>query len=758
MAYYFEGFTEKANQAVHTAVSFAGQLGHTYVGSEHLLYGLAMQSGSIAGLLLHAKGVTPQLVSLRIVEVTGRGVKTSLDINKFSPRMQSIVEHASLHAKEIGRELVGTEDLFLAMLKDSGSAAVHLLHQLGINVGMMYADCAKAGTQFMQQIRRAPNNTVRQTGKNGIPYTVDLTAIAKQLDPMVGREDEIQRMVQILSRRSKNNLCLVGQPGVGKTALVEGLAQWMVSGKVAPPVGNKRLLSLDLAAMLAGAKYRGDFEERVKQVIEQVENAGDVILFVDELHNIIGTGAAEGAIDAANLLKPALARRQIQMIGATTPQEYHRVIEKDAALERRFGQVEVVEPTKEQAIDILNGLKTVYEQHHRLVISPEAVKAAVECSIRCMPERFLPDKAIDLLDEAAANLHLRHYQNMTQRTRLPVLTAEDVCRLAAHITGIPLAQLERSEMEQMEQLEEKLNADVIGQEDAIHAVSAALKRSYSGLRDTERPIASFLFLGQTGVGKTELCRSLARHLFDNTGKNAFLKLDMSEFMEKHSVARLIGAPPGYIGTTEGGQLTNEISRHPHTLIVFDEIEKAHPDVFDLLLQILEDGCLTDACGKKVSFANTLIVLTSNLCSNDKGAGMVGFGAGVQDSQEDQLFSRLKGVFRPELLGRLDEIIRFSALGQREYQQIAAKFVDDFIQRAAKIGITVSVDSEIEQLLMKGTTQSGARKIRNHVVQLLETPLADALIASEVHSGDCVQFSLSECRKITMQTKTPQSVV
>ncbi len=764
MAYIFGGFTEKANHAVNTAISFAEQMGHTYIGSEHLLYGLAAELNSVSGLLLSGSGVTPELLQGKITQQTGRGVKTTLAVDRLSPRAKAILENAVRYAKEMGRNRVGTEDLFLSLCKDSDSGAVSILRQLNVDVNILISDCARAGQQYISQLKHA-QGMPKQPVKAEIPYTTDLTAIAKSCDPVIGREKELSRIVQVLARRSKNNPCLVGEPGVGKTALAEGLASRIAAGEVPPPVGNKRILSLDLAGMLAGAKYRGDFEERVKNVVEQVERAGDVILFVDELHNIIGTGAAEGAIDAANILKPALARRKIQMIGATTPQEYHRVIEKDGALERRFQQIEVNEPTREQAIAILQGLVPAYERYHRLYISKEAVCAAVDCSIRCMPQRFLPDKAVDLLDEAAAALHLTAAaplsveQDFSAQTllsvsmeeklpSLPVLRAEDVCRLAAKITGVPQETLLQTDVERACSLERLLSQDVIGQENAVKAVAAAVRRSYAGLRDETRPIASFLLLGSTGVGKTELCRSLARHLFNGADKDAFLKLDMSEFMEKHAVARLIGAPPGYVGTEEGGQLTNAISRHPHTLILFDEIEKAHSDIFDLLLQILEDGCLTDACGKKVSFAQTLIVLTSNLCAKESAAQMLGFHTG---SEESPIFDALNQTFRPELIGRLDEIIRFAPLNEQSRERIAEKFIADFAARAKRIGITVEVSPQAKALLLENPGKSGARQIRARVTKLLESPLADLRLSGGVKSGTCVRFEADESGGIRLCT-------
>ncbi len=741
MAMESEGFTPKANKAMTAAIELSGSLGHTYVGSEHLLYGLCSKTDGISGLLLSAQGVSPAAVKMYIIKMVGRGEKRKNDTVKFSPRAGMILENAVFRAKQAGRNEVGTDDLLIALLSEPGSAASVILSQFEVDTAAMLSDCSRAGMQLSDQSK---SNGEQRSGK-AIPYTTDMTAQARTSDPVIGREAEISRMVNILSRKNKNNPCLVGPPGVGKTAVVEGLAQWIALGKVGEPIGRKRLLCLDLVGMLAGAKYRGDFEERVKTVVEQVQAAGDVILFVDEFHNIVGTGAAEGAIDAANILKPALARGKLCLIGATTPEEYHRSVEKDGALERRFCRVDVPEPTKEQTLAILSGLKPTYEKHHHITIEEDALRAAVEHSLRCMPGRYLPDKALDLLDESAARLRLRQ-PTPTLRLQLssllaPRLTAADVAQCACEITGVPLAYVGSDRLQQLLDLEERLNRAVIGQEQAVSAVAAALRRSYAGLREETRPIASFLFVGKTGVGKTELCRCLAKELFDPHGKNGFLKLDMSEFMEKHSVARLIGAPPGYVGMEEGGQLTNAVAATPYSLVLFDEIEKAHPDVFHLLLQILEDGMLTDSVGKTVSFANTVIVLTSNLCAEH---ARLGFGQEKQEAlSQSVLYDKLKTVFRPELLGRLDGIIRFSPPDEAAKQTILRKQIALLAQRLEKKGVTLRVTGEAVSFLSSQNPESGARGLRFAVVHLIGSQLADALLSGQLKEGDTALFDVNK---------------
>ncbi len=747
MAMSFDGFTQKANQAVNAAIALAENLGHTYVGSEHLLYGLCSKTDGICTLLLGAQGVTPAAVKGYITKTVGRGEKKGIETVGFSPRATKILENAVLRARECGKSAVGTDDLLCALLLEKASSAAVILSRFEVNTTALLADCERAGMQL--QSKRLPAE--HHPTKPNIPYTTDMTAAAAGYDPVIGREEEIKRMIGILCRKSKNNPCLVGPPGVGKTAIVEGLAIRMAVGKAGILSQGVRLLSLDLVGMLAGAKYRGDFEERVKNVIEQAESAGDVILFVDEFHNIVGTGAAEGAIDAANILKPALARGKIKMIGATTVEEYHRVVQKDGALERRFSRVEVSEPTEQQAKQILLGLKASYEKHHHIAIAKDALEAAVSCSVRCMPGRYLPDKALDLLDEAAARLSIESH-NSENADINRCLTREKVEQFAYETTGVPSIRAENGDYAHLLTLEERLCEAVIGQEAAIKAVSAAVRRGYAGLKDPNRPIASFLFLGATGVGKTALCKALAKELFDQNGKTGFIKLDMSEFMEKHAAARLIGAPPGYVGFEQGGQLTNAVADTPHSLILFDEIEKAHPDVYDLLLQILEDGVLTDAVGKRVSFAHTLIALTSNASAAGR------YGMGFSAVHTNNAWQKSLGhTFRAELLGRLDGILQFQTPDQTARKQITKRFVSDFVGRAATKGICVRVEENVYDRLTADPDGSGARQLRSHVTQLMETPLADAILLGKIKQSDRIVYFTDETETIRFRVEQQEII-
>lgn len=684
--YKFTGFTEKANAALNAAIAAAENLGHTYVGSEHLLMGLLQDTSGVAGAALSARGVTAEKIEELIKKTIGIGSPTSLTPGDFTPRSKNIVESSIAVARTAGLSYVGTEHLLFALLREENSCAVSFLNQLGVRASELMEDMSKSysageaqgkGGAFGRKNEKTNTPTLEQFGR-------DLTKMAQQnlIDPVIGRQKEIERVIQILSRRTKNNPCLIGEPGVGKTAIAEGLALKITKGEVPELLKDKRVISLDLTGMVAGTKYRGDFEERIKTALDEVKKAGDVILFIDEIHTLIGAGAADGAVDAANILKPSLARGEIQVIGATTLDEYRKHIEKDAALERRFQPVTVGEPTEEEAIEILKGLRDKYEAHHKVKITDDAIYAAVKMSSRYIADRYLPDKAIDLVDEAASRVRLSAFtappdlkamedkikaigeekqsavnnqdferaatlrdeekelkekyeaeksswQEKNARTTGEVGTAE-IAEIVSSWTGIPVVQLTQEESQRLLHLEEELHKRIVGQHEAVAAVSKAIRRSRVGLKDPKRPIGSFIFLGPTGVGKTELCKALAAAMFGD--ENAMIRLDMSEYMEKHTVSRLVGSPPGYVGFEEGGQLTEKVRRKPYSVILFDEIEKAHPDVFNMMLQILDDGILTDSQGRRVDFKNCIIIMTSNVGAKliTETKSDLGFSSGSTD--------------------------------------------------------------------------------------------------------------------------------
>ncbi|MEG2813880.1 MAG: ATP-dependent Clp protease ATP-binding subunit, partial [Oscillospiraceae bacterium] len=662
----FNGFTQKANDALNNAINIACKLGHNCIGSEHILCGL-VNDECVASTLLSEYNIGTKDIEKKLEETFQSGVKTDLTPNDLTPRSKRILENSIYEARNLGHNYVGTEHILLSILKESDCYAVMFLQELGVKPKELYENCINEITENSNPNLTQDTFENKKTKKNKneiTEYGKDLTEIAasKSMDPVIGRNQEIERVIQILSRRSKNNPCLIGEPGVGKTAIIEGLAQKIASGEVPETIKDKKIISLDLSAMLAGAKYRGDFEERIKKVIDKVIKQGDVILFIDEIHNIIGAGAAEGAIDAANILKPQLARGEIQLIGATTINEYRKYIEKDTALERRFQPVNVNEPTQEDAIQILFGLRDKYEAHHKIKITDEAIKAAVTMSSRYITDRYLPDKAIDLIDEAASRVRLKTFtappkikeieaqikeinsekaaavnsqnfeaaakyrdkeKELTQKHEKSLqewqanrghtndeVLENDIAEIVSSWTGIPLKQLTEQESQRLLKLEEILHQRIVGQEQAVKAIANAIRRGRVGLKDPKRPMGSFLFLGPTGVGKTEVCKALAEVLFGD--ENSIIRLDMSEYMEKHSISRMIGSPPGYVGFDEGGQLTEKIRRKPYSVVLFDEIEKAHPDVFNILLQILEDGILTDSQGRKIDFKNTVIIMTSNI--------------------------------------------------------------------------------------------------------------------------------------------------
>ncbi len=790
--YKFSGFTERANAALNNAMASAENLGHAYVGSEHLLLGLLSVDG-VASSVLTSKGVTENKVEDILKMSVGVGTPTSLTPADFTPRSKHIVEYAAAIASSSGQSLVGTEHILLAIVKENEGLAVGIMAEIGVTTSEIAAEISKAfdsGTAVDNGKKgEAKSNsnvpTLEKFGRN-------LTELALQnkIDPVIGRQKEIERVIQILSRRTKNNPCLIGEPGVGKTAIAEGLALKIANGEVPELLKDKKIYALDLTGMVAGTKYRGDFEERIKAAMDEVIKANDVILFIDEIHTIIGAGSAEGAVDAANILKPSLARGEIQLIGATTIDEYRKHIEKDAALERRFQPVTVGEPSEEEAIEILKGLKDKYEAHHKIKIPEEAIVAAVKLSSRYIGDRFLPDKAIDLIDEAASKVRLRAYTTPSELKdmedkiksvkgekenavtnqdfeRAAVLrdeekrltasleeqkeewrkktsgvsgevTPEEIAGIVADWTGIPVTQLTEEESEKLLRMEEVLHKRIVGQDEAVTAVSKAIRRGRAGLKDPKRPIGSFMFLGPTGVGKTELCKTLAESMFGS--ESAMLRFDMSEYMEKHTVSRLVGSPPGYVGYEEGGQLTEAIRRKPYSVVLFDEIEKAHPDVFNILLQILEDGILTDSQGRKVDFKNCIIIMTSNvgakLITDKKSA--FGFSAESQQSLshekiKDSVMGELKQCFKPEFLNRIDDIIVFRQLTEKDIQEIAKRMLASLKKRVSQFEIDVDFSDEaVEKIASAGFDPIyGARPLRRAIQSKIEDTLSELMLDGSV---------------------------
>ena len=798
--YRFKRFTDKANTALNLALAAAGEMGHTYVGTEHILLGLLREGSGVAAVVLSGRGITAMRYAEQLMAAESRGVHSTLTVEDFTPRAKAAMENALAESAMAGQRLAGTEHLLTAILRDDTGVAVRLLTRLDGRSGELLADLARVSGPA------APPATAKSAPKTGRTPTLDqfgrdLTAMARagMLDPVIGREEEIGRVVHILCRRTKNNPCLIGEPGVGKTAVAEGLAQRMVLGDVPEPLREKRLLTLDLTGMVAGTKYRGDFEERVKNALSEVASAGDVLLFIDELHNLIGAGAAEGAVDAANILKPVLARGELQLVGATTIDEYRRHIEKDAALERRFQPVTVGEPTPDQTRAVLFGLRDRYEAHHKVRIEDAAVHAAVDLAVRYIPDRFLPDKAIDLLDEAAARVRLRgqiptadvrqmegavarldgekkaaiHQQDFERAARLReeertltvqlcqrieawqqehtdqnvAVTAADVAEVVAGWTGIPTRQITCEEGARLQSLEETLHRRLVGQDAAVSAVSRAVRRGRVGLKDPNRPSGSFIFLGPTGVGKTELCKALAHTLFGD--EKAIIRLDMSEYMEKHAVSRLIGSPPGYVGHEEGGQLTEAVRRRPYSLVLFDEIEKAHPDLFNLLLQILEDGQLTDSHGRRVDFRHTLIIMTSNVGARRlAGEGRVGFSTDAAESDSalrNEAMGELRRLFRPEFLNRVDEVVLFRPLTEGQVSAIATRLLDRLCKRLQSLGYACSVGEEVAPFLAKAGFDPvyGARPLRRAIQTRVEDPLAEKLLAGDYRKGDTIRIAVTD---------------
>ena len=753
-----EKFSQRAETAIERARQAARELGHSSVGTEHLLLGILAERDSLGARILLRRGLEEGALRRALCEQTGPGAPGG-PVLGLSENARRAVETAAAEAANLRQGFIGTEHLLLGVLRQPDCGGARLLRALGADLNEIYTDIAaifghpvsggRSQLGTAKGLRRAETRVLDQ-------YSRDLTALAAagQLDPVVSRGEEIRRAVQILSRRSKNNPVLVGEPGVGKTAVAEGLAMRISRGEAPEPLRRKRIVSLDIPAMLAGTKYRGDFEERVKSILRDVKRAGDVILFIDELHTVIGAGSAEGAIDAANILKPALGRGEVQIIGATTPEEYRRHIEKDAALERRFQPVTVAEPDREQTLEMLRSLRPALEKHHGVRLGDEALEAAYSLSRRYIHDRYLPDKAIDLLDEAAA---ARSISAALPGSRVG---AGDVAAVVSLWTGIPVTGLDGDESAALRDLERRLRQRIIGQDEAVSAVARAVRRSRVGLRDPRRPVGSFLFLGPSGVGKTELCRALAAAVFRD--EKALVRLDMSEYMEKHAVSRLIGSPPGYVGYGEGGQLTEKVRRKPWCVVLFDEIEKAHEELWSLLLQILDNGCLTDGAGRKVDFRNTLIVMTSNVGAKAITASRapLGFGTGAPGDESQmrrQVLEELRATFRPEFLNRVDETIVFHRLGEEDLLRITRNLLEELRQRFAGLGLTLAWEEDaLRYLAKKGWDErSGARPLRRLLQSALEDRAAELLLSGEARPGDRILVRAGE-QGLTLTPERPAS--
>ena len=794
MKYTFKGFTEKANKALNLAIESAQDLGCDYIGSEHILLGLCREESGVAYTALRDAGVTAEKLE-NLMQSENRIV--SLNPNDFTPRTKRVMQTAMMYSARTGSGYVGTEHLLIALLSDRDSYAIRYLSELGV-MPQMIADRMSANLESEDAGSITPNRSANAQSASSESKTLDsfsrdLTQAAKngEIDPVIGRDEEIKRIVQILSRRTKNNPCLIGEPGVGKTAIAEGLALKIANGEVPEHLRDKRIVALDLTGMIAGTKYRGEFEDRIKNAIDEVKKSKNIILFIDELHTIIGAGSAEGSADAANFLKPSLARGDFQVIGATTLEEYRKYIEKDAALERRFQPVTVGEPSEEDAIAILKGLRDRYEAHHKVKISDEAIEAAVKLSSRYIADRFLPDKAIDLVDEAASKVRLNaltypneikeleaeleklesektaaineqdferaaqlrdEQKNVTERLEKAKngweksnmeasheVTAEDIAAIVSAWTNIPVVELTREESDRLLNMEKILHERVIGQDEAVSAVARAIRRGRVGIKDPKRPTGSFIFLGPTGVGKTELCKALAQAMFGD--ENAMLRLDMSEYMEKHTVSRLVGSPPGYVGYDEGGQLTEAVRRKPYSVVLFDEIEKAHPDVFNMLLQILEDGRLTDSQGRTVDFKNTIIIMTSNVGARrlTERHTALGFDGDGEDNDtvnvRELVLGELKQVFRPEFLNRVDDIIVFNKLTKPEIEEIARLMLNTLQKRLSDLGVTITfTDKAVEKIADEGFDDTyGARPLRRAIVTNIEDKLSEKMLEADFDS-------------------------
>ena len=801
-------FTTRAEKTLEISKDIAIELGHSYIGTEHLLYGLVKEGSGIANKVLGNQNVTEEAVLKGIEKLIGSN-KTKIDQTVgFTPRTKRVIENAFMEAKKLNSDFIGTEHLLIGIMREVDSIAARIIIDLDVNPQKLYNEIVKVINEYDSN-----EETSKPKGKpnsyNSTPtlnqFGTDLTKVAKEgkLDPVIGRKNEIERIIQILSRRTKNNPCLIGEPGVGKTAVIEGLAQKIVEGSVPETLKEKRVVTLDISAMVAGAKYRGDFEERIKKALKEVKKAGDIILFIDEIHTIVGAGAAEGAIDAANILKPLLARSEVQIVGATTLNEYRKYIEKDSALERRFGPVTVDEPSIEDSIDILKGLRDKYEAHHNVKITDEAIEASVKLSSRYINDRFLPDKAIDLIDEASSKVRLKTYtqpdkikrleekieklskekeeaiaiqdfekaaelRDKEQKEKMKLekeknswednniksirnIRSEDIAEVISLSTGIPVQKINQNENEKLKNLDKSLHQRVIGQNEAIEAVSKAIKRGRVGLKDPNRPIGSFMFLGPTGVGKTELSKALAENLFGD--ENLIIRVDMSEYMESHSTSKMIGAPPGYVGFDEGGGLTEKVRRKPYSVILFDEIEKAHPDVLNMLLQILDDGRLTDSHGRTVDFKNCVIIMTSNIGARiitDKKT--LGF-SNKDNSQTEkeyenikkEVMTELKKGFRPEFINRIDEIIVFHKLNEEELIKIVDIMLKQIENRISEIDIKLEIDESAKELIIKKGTDInyGARPLKRAIQNILEDKLAEEILDGNLKSGDTAKITVKD---------------
>ena len=829
-------FTESAQNAINLAAESAMELGHNYVGTEHMLLGLIKEGDGVAAKILESNDINEENVTEAIREMLGTGESVKEMPNSFTPRTKYVVQRSAVEARRLGHNYVGTEHLLIALLRETSSIAAKILISLGANPQKLYSDVLNMlsdddgeaignGSQYGGYGQYGTgDNSEKQSGRSQksdcptlMKFGRDLTQMAREgkLDPIIGRDKAIERVIQILSRRSKNNPCLIGEPGVGKTAVAEGLAQKIANGEVPEILKDKRVITLEMSSMLAGAKYRGEFEERLKKAMDEIRKSGKIILFIDELHTIIGAGAAEGAIDAANILKPALSRGEIQIVGATTLGEYRKYIEKDAALERRFQPITLDEPTPEETLEILKGIRDKYEAHHRVKISDKALEAAVNLSIRYISDRFLPDKAIDLIDEAASRLKLKNmtappdvreieekieavkaekeaaittqeYERAAKlrddekslREKLhetkenwskdnvnsdSEVTENEIAEIISLWTGIPVKTLEESESERLLRLEEILHSRVVGQDEAVKAVAKAIRRGRVGLKDPKRPIGSFIFLGPTGVGKTELSKALAEAMFGD--EDSIIRVDMSEYMEKHSVSKMVGSPPGYVGFDEGGQLTDKVRTKPYSVILFDEIEKAHPDVFNILLQILEDGILTDSQGRRVDFRNTIIIMTSNLGARlitGGGTKQLGFSAMDDDAESERDYAQikedvlgeLKQAFKPEFLNRVDEIIVFHKLTKSNIKEIAVKMLESLGNRLRDNGITAEfTESAVEKISENGFDDNyGARPLRRAIQSDIEDMVAESMLEGKIKPGDAVTIDYLSLIHISEPTR------
>jgi len=813
----YQRFTERAQRALLLAQEEARRLNYNFVGTEHLLLGLIREGDGIAAKALLSMGVSLEKVRAEVEKVIGRGATPAEGDIGLTPRAKKVVlELSAEEARHLGHNYIGTEHILLGLIREGEGVAARVLLNLGADLDRVRAQVIQQlgvptqGGAPQKQRQRSQTPVLDQFGR-------DLNQLADEgkLDPVVGREKEIERVIQILSRRTKNNPVLIGEPGVGKTAIAEGLAELITQGRVPETLKDRRVVTLDLGALVAGSKYRGEFEDRLKKVMDEIRHAGNVILFIDEMHTIVGAGAAEGAIDASNILKPALARGELQCIGATTLDEYRKHVEKDAALERRFQPIMVEEPSPEQAIDILKGLRDRYEAHHRVEIADEALEAAVRLSDRYVSDRFLPDKAIDLIDEAASRVRLRSFvappdlkkieqkleetrkekeaaigaQEFEKAARLRdqehqtreqlehmkeeweqqtvahklVVSGDDIAEIVASWTGVPVKRLQMEESERLLHLEDELHKRVVGQDEAVAAVARAIRRARAGLKDPRRPIGSFVFLGPTGVGKTELARALAETLFED--EDAMVTIDMSEYMERHTVSRLVGAPPGYVGYEEGGQLTEAVRRRPYSVVLLDEIEKAHPEVFNILLQVLEEGRLTEASGRHVDFRNTVVIMTSNVGAErlrqDTG---IGFRSSPDDEvrfekMRERILDEVKHTFRPEFLNRIDDIIVFHSLGDEQLLQIVRILCERVGQRLSEQGVGVRLSEDAYQLIAREGHDPiyGARPLRRAIQRLLEDPLSEALLAGEVQRGRDVFVTAGDDRKLKFQADAAQPV-